>query len=68
MPVLDLTKMTWRKSSHSAGNGNCVEVAIDATAVIVRDTKNRDAGTLVFTSTAWTIFVEGTKNRAFDLV
>jgi hypothetical protein len=27
MPELDLTRAQWRKSSHSGGNGACVEVA-----------------------------------------
>ncbi|ASO21946.1 hypothetical protein FHR81_005591 [Actinoalloteichus hoggarensis] len=36
----------WRTSTYT-GEGNCVEVAQDATAVGIRDTKNRDGGTLV---------------------
>ena len=42
--------MEWRKSTYSGANGgDRVEVA-DATGVIlVRDTKNRDGGTLAFT-------------------
>ena len=51
----------WRKSSYSANGGqDCVEVAGDE-AVLVRDTTNRDGGTLAFTAQAWQSFVEGLK-------
>jgi hypothetical protein len=50
----------WRKSSYSANGGqNCVEVAGDK-AVLVRDTTNRDGGTLSLTE-AWQTFVNGIK-------
>ena len=44
---------TWRTSSYS---GNCVETASDAGVVLVRDTANRDGGTLAFSAEAWTEF------------
>jgi Domain of unknown function (DUF397) len=48
---------TWRKSSYSGGSGgNCVEVADAASVVAVRDTKNRDGGTLTFAVGAWAAF------------
>ena len=51
----------WRKSSYSANGGqNCVEVAGDK-AVLVRDTTNRDGGTLAFSAQAWQTFVNGIK-------
>ncbi|HLI36888.1 MAG TPA: DUF397 domain-containing protein, partial [Streptosporangiaceae bacterium] len=31
----------WRVSTYTGGNGNCVEVAAVACAVVVRDTKDR---------------------------
>lgn len=44
----------WRKSSFSNANGgSCVEVGPTADAILVRDTKNRPAGTLTFATTAW---------------
>ena len=46
----------WRKASYSNGSGNCVEVADAASAVLVRDTKDRDGGALAFTATAWQSF------------
>jgi hypothetical protein len=51
----------WRKSSYSNGGGNaCVEVGA-AGSVLVRDTTDRDGGTLSFTSKAWQAFVTGLK-------
>jgi hypothetical protein len=46
----------WRKASYSNGSGSCVETASGAGAVAVRDTTNRDGGTLVFTAGAWASF------------
>jgi len=46
----------WRKSSYSQAQGNCVETASDAGTVMVRDTANRDAGSLAFTASAWCAF------------
>jgi Domain of unknown function (DUF397) len=51
----------WRKASYSGGaNGSCVEVG-SADVVLVRDTTDRDGGTLSFTSDAWQAFVTGLK-------
>ena len=49
----------WRKSSYSDAteDGNCVEVSI-AQDVLVRDSKNADAGTLNFSAPAWRAFVQ----------
>ena len=43
-----MTEPTWRKSSHSTGSGNCVEVRQHADRADVRDTKNRHAGQITF--------------------
>ena len=49
----------WRKSSYSgnAGSANCVETAARAGTVVVRDTANRDGGTLEFPAAAWSAFL-----------
>ena len=50
--------LNWRKASYSgSGGGSCVEVAGAASAVLVRDTTNRDGGALAFTGEAWTEFL-----------
>ena len=54
----------WRKSSYSACNGNCVEVAeLHPDVIGVRDTKDAGRGpVLVFEATAWQSFLESVKN------
>ena len=52
----------WRKSRYSNDNGGaCAELASDHGTVLVRDTKNRDGGTLAFTADAWTAFAVSLK-------
>jgi hypothetical protein len=46
--------LNWRKASYSgSGGGGCVEVASPEPVVLVRDTTNRDGGTLAFSVEAW---------------
>jgi hypothetical protein len=58
---------TWRKSSWSTYNGNCVEVAQFGGGLIgVRDTKGNGSGpVLVFASASWRRFLSAVKD---DLV
>jgi hypothetical protein len=52
---------TWRKSSYSNGGANaCVEVT-STDGVLVRDTTNRDGGTLAFSVEAWKRFTSAVK-------
>ncbi|GLY23897.1 DUF397 domain-containing protein [Micromonospora sp. NBRC 101691] len=57
--MAELTGARWRTSTRSSSNGgNCVEVADNLPGVVaVRDSKHRDAGTLLFAPTAWRAFV-----------
>jgi hypothetical protein len=54
---------TWRKSSYSSENGTCVEVALTAPAVGIRDSKNTGSGHLTVDPTAWSTFVDVVKGR-----
>lgn len=52
----------WRKSSYSNGDGGaCVEVA-SGDGIHVRDTTNRDGGTLSFGTAAWADLVTRIKD------
>ena len=60
----------WKKSSLSAHNGNCVEIAKLRIGVYgVRDSKDVDLGhtVLAFSRTEWRYFLEGVKAGEFDL-
>ncbi|HXT92345.1 MAG TPA: DUF397 domain-containing protein [Trebonia sp.] len=57
----------WVKSSFSAHNGNCVEVAgLSADTIRVRDSKNPRGGILNFTTAEWDAFISGVRNGEFD--
>jgi hypothetical protein len=61
MILLDLSRADWRRSTYSGSNGNCVEVGTDGPAVLVRDTKDPEVGTLAFTDNAWASFTASLK-------
>jgi hypothetical protein len=50
---MDFMNATWRKSTYSYSNGDCVEVGSAPGYVGVRDSKNRAAPPLVFAGPAW---------------
>jgi hypothetical protein len=53
----DLTHASWFKSTRSANNGTCVEVAFVGGAVATRDSKDPSGPALVVTPAAWTAFL-----------
>ncbi|MEU4422236.1 DUF397 domain-containing protein [Actinoplanes sp. NPDC024001] len=58
----------WHKSRRSGAEGNCVEVADNLPHVVaVRDTKDRDGGTLTFSPEVWSAFVSDVKTGKFDI-
>lgn len=48
--------LSWRTSSYSGGNGDCVEVAALPTGRAVRDSKHRDGGRVDLSQPAWQAF------------
>jgi len=58
----DILNLNWRTASYSGnGGGNCVEVGGAGCLVAVRDTKDRDGGTLEFSPGAWQAFTGALK-------
>lgn len=57
--AVDLVDAAWQKSSYTANNGNCVEVAgiPSNTGIAVRDSKNVAIPAARVSSTAWTAFL-----------
>jgi Domain of unknown function (DUF397) len=61
------SNLFWRKSSYSAANGDCVEVARLADGHIgVRDSRNIVLPALRFTPTLWQTFVGELKHGRPD--
>ena len=57
----------WQKSSLSAYNGNCVEVAgLTDDTIRVRDSKHPRGAVLNFTPAEWDAFIGGVHNGEFD--
>ena len=66
-PIKIVTDTSWRSSSFSTYNGNCVEVGcLDGEIIGVRDTKNYGMGpVLAFTQDEWSAFLSGVKAGEF---
>lgn len=59
---------TWRTSSYSGGQGNCVEVCLsEPGAVAVRDSKDQAGPELVVGDRAWSALVQGIKQDELGL-
>jgi hypothetical protein len=52
----NLDSTTWRTSTYSGTNGNCVEVGSTVGIVRVRDTQDRDGVALSIPGDAWASF------------
>ena len=61
MGTVDNNTTDWRKSTRSGTNGACVEVGAATRVVLIRDTKDREAGTLAFPLNAWAAFTASLK-------
>jgi hypothetical protein len=63
----DLTGAVWRKSSHSNGAANCVEVALLTDgSVAVRHSRRPDGTMIVYSRSEWAAFVAGVKDEEFE--
>jgi hypothetical protein len=61
---MELNSGTWRKSTYSGGNGGgCVEVGTAGDVIAIRDTTNRDGGTLAVSTQAWKSFASKIKHN-----
>lgn len=56
-------QLSWRKSSYSSSNPDCVELAVTPHETRVRDTKNRGGGTLSFPRGAFAAFLGSLKTE-----
>ncbi|MDX3408475.1 DUF397 domain-containing protein [Streptomyces sp. ME02-6977A] len=65
MRAIDLSTITWRKSSYSnPDGGNCVEVAAGLPSLVpVRDSKDPARGALLFAAPAWAAFLDGVRRE-----
>ncbi|MFE7116105.1 DUF397 domain-containing protein [Streptomyces sp. NPDC057654] len=58
--AFDLSAATWRKSSASGPQNNCVEIAdLPGGAVAIRDSKDTSSEPLRFNASEWTAFRQG---------
>ncbi|MFJ5176037.1 DUF397 domain-containing protein [Streptomyces griseoviridis] len=67
MRSIDLTHVTWRKSSYSNTDGGaCVEFSGDLPGVVpVRDSKDVSRTPLVFEAGAWVVFAGAVRRDDF---
>ncbi|MFE4518072.1 DUF397 domain-containing protein [Kitasatospora sp. NPDC056783] len=67
--MADLARGTWRKSTYSDPEGQCVEVSDELPGHLpVRDSKDPDGPILVFHATAWQSFVSAVRTGEFGAV
>lgn len=58
---------TWRKSSYTAPDNNCVELAVGENETTIRDSKDPDGGAFVVSANAWIKFLSRAKSGGFRL-
>jgi Domain of unknown function (DUF397) len=64
----DHARLVWRKSRASGDTGSCVEVAIGAESVYVRNSRHGDGRQpLEFRHEEWAAFLTGVREGEFEL-
>ncbi|MEU8347739.1 protein of unknown function [Actinomadura meyerae] len=58
--------LNWRKSSASADENACVEVAAFGPSVLVRDSRDHSAGVIVLGRAQWNAFMDALRDGAVD--
>ncbi|MFE0023864.1 DUF397 domain-containing protein [Amycolatopsis sp. NPDC059021] len=53
MPDTELSRAHWRKSSHSGGGNDCVEIAFVGGDAAVRDSKDPEGGAFRLPASGW---------------
>lgn len=57
----------WRKSSHSGGGNDCVEVAFVNAHPILRDSKHREDGSIQVDAAQWRALLHAAREGHFDV-
>ena len=66
-PGTELSRALWRKSTHSGGNGSCVEIADLGPATAVRDSKDPDGPKLIIAAAGWRTFIDDVTAGVYDI-
>lgn len=66
MPDSETTEEELFRRSSFSTQGNCVEVGNRGDHVVLRHSRHREQGTLVFSQAEWAAFVLGVKHGEFD--
>ena len=67
MPAGELRGASWRKSSRSSAQGNCVETArLPGDQVAVRNSRHPQGPALIFSQAEVCAFLAGVKDGDFD--
>jgi hypothetical protein len=58
---------TWRKSSYTAPDNNCVELAVGEAKTAMRDSKDPAGISIIVSARVWASFLAYTKSDGFKL-